>query len=148
MLFFPQDVPERRLVNFLRNLWTLIPVLGLGLAGCSEKSPLTYYDVTGEVLIEAVPVESGDIIFLPVDPELPPCGGSIIDGKYKLKAYPGEFRVKIAASRETGEMIPGPSGEDIPKREDYLPEKYNAKTELTADVAPINPNTIDFDLTE
>lgn len=118
----------------------------VSLAGCAEKSPLSYYDVTGNVTFNSEPVVTGDIILTPDGPDLPPCGGSIVDGKYKLKAYPGEFRVKINASRETGEMIPGPSGVDIPKREDYIPEKYNKNTELTAEVAPVNPNAIDFDL--
>lgn len=123
--------------------------LALAAAGCAPAGP-TYYDVAGTVTFDGEPIPEGSIVFLPADdPALPPVGGNIVEGKYAIKAYSGSFHVKIFASRENPEKtIETPGGEDIVIRDQYLPERYNEKTELTADVAPVNPNAIDFELTE
>ncbi len=115
------------------------------LVGCGPSGP-EVYSVKGEVKYNSEPLATGDIIFEPTDSEGAASGGSIIQGKYSIKALPGKYKVKINASREIpGKMIPGPSGGQIPAREDYIPAKFNTKTELTAEVDAEPENTINFE---
>lgn len=134
-------------MNCVRHLRSLTAVLALVVAGCSGDS-LTYYTVTGKVTYDSEPVKNGSIIFTPgFDPELPPVGGTIEDGKYTLKAYPGQFKVKITASRPNpAKTIKTPGGQDVLFNDQYIPAKYNEKTELTVDVDDGDPNTLDFEL--
>ncbi|MDB5339964.1 MAG: hypothetical protein JWN70_5583 [Planctomycetaceae bacterium] len=123
-------------------------VLGCALfvVGCGPSGP-ELYSVKGEVKYDSQPLATGDIIFEPTDSEGAASGGAITQGKYSIKALPGKYKVKINASREIpGKMIPGPSGGEIAAREDYIPAKFNTKTELTAEVDSEPENTINFEM--
>ena len=101
-------------------LWLLAGLLAV--SGCSKG----LHEVTGTVKFDGKPVPEGDIIFIPDDKAQGPEAGKIKDGKYTVHAKPGPSHVKITANREVpGEK--GPMGE--PKREDYVPKKYNEETE-------------------
>jgi hypothetical protein len=112
----------------------------LALAGCGSKSQT----VTGSVTFDGEPVKEGRIAFIP-DRGGQGGGGAITNGYYTLDVPPGKYRVEINASKMT--KLPGGQvgmyGEKEELRE-YIPEKYNAKTELKADVPP--PASLDFNL--
>src|SRR5207248_8852791 len=100
------------------------------VAGCGDSGP-KMYPVSGTVTFDDQPIPEGDIVFLPEEKQFGPDAGKIKDGKYAFRAKGGKKKVQIQASR----LIPGkkgPMGE--PAREDYIPPRYNTKTELTADV--------------
>jgi hypothetical protein len=131
-----------------------IAAISLGLlvsfsAGCgsSPKGPATH-PVSGTVTFDGEPLKTGDIQFEPEAAGTGPDAGAIVNGKFSFRAKAGKKRVKITASRDVaGKTMKGAMGEDIPVREDFVPERYNAKTELTADVQPKGANAFDFKLT-
>ncbi|MCA9050249.1 MAG: hypothetical protein KDA89_16050, partial [Planctomycetaceae bacterium] len=59
----------------------------------------------------------------------------------------GTHRVEIEATRETGRTEPNRQipGEEIPVVEQYLPEKYNASSQLTVTIRS-GSNEASFDL--
>ena len=68
---------------------------------------------------------------------------------------PGKFRVEITASRKTGKQIPDPAAMMdtsegngmIDQYEQYIPPRYNKRSELTVEVTDDGPNEFDFPLT-
>ncbi len=128
--------------NVLRAVcWSGLLLLG---PGCGEPGP-RQVEVRGTVTWEDKPVEEGDIYFVPEDPALRTEAGKIKDGEYHLKVTLGKHKVRILACR----LVPGktdPMGS--PLKEDYIPEKYNKKTILEAEVTrektsfdfPLNPD--------
>ena len=127
-------------------LHKLSPLFLLALfigGGCSQEPRM--YKVTGTVTLDDEPIQVGNIQFVPSDGVHGAEPGEIKNGKYELKAFEGKKRVEISASK----IIPGSStrgagGEPVP--EEYLPEIYNAMSELTANVEPKDGASIDFKL--
>jgi hypothetical protein len=124
-------------------------VSGLGVAvvllfafGCTDHQPARY-PVKGSVRFNGQPVESGEILFAPVDKRAAPDVGRIDQGLYEALVKGGKKRVEIRASRPVVGGKPNPMG---PVYHDYIPEKYNARTKLTADVKPDGENRFDFEL--
>jgi hypothetical protein len=111
-------------------------------SGCARSELI---EVSGQVTFDGKPVETGEIIFHPVDTSLTPAGGRIRGGQYKLLTKPGKMRVDIQAVRKTGKRDPL---EGFEITELYIPPRYNAETELTAEVTPDGENRFDFPLTK
>jgi hypothetical protein len=111
--------------------------------GCGDNGPAKYW-VKGSVRFDGQPVESGEIIFAPVEKGAAPDAGRIDHGTYEVLVTPGRKRVEIRASRPVVGGKPNPMG---PVYHDYIPEKYNARTKLTADVQPNSENRFDYELT-
>ena len=110
--------------------------------GCGAGGP-AMYRVTGTVTFDGRPVESGEIIFVPVDKGVAPDAGRIDNGAYDLLVKAGKKRVEIRASRPVLGGKPNPMG---PVYQDYIPEKYNARTTLAAAVEPEGANRFDYEL--
>ena len=118
-------------------LWLVVIVLPA--VGCGKST----YEVSGNVTCDGQPLKEGDILFVPENPKLGPDAGKIVDGHYQFQAQPGKMRVQITANR----IIPGKVGMmGEPVTGNYLPERYNEKTELRAEVGKDSPNHFDFDL--
>jgi hypothetical protein len=102
----------------------------LCLGGCGE----TTHTVSGAVTIDDTPLPDGYIAFVP-EGSGQGGGSEIKNGAYSLKTLPGKYRVEITASKMMA-LPPGQVGMDGAKEEvrQYVPEKYNASTELKADV--------------
>lgn len=118
------------------------------LAGCgaSTVGP-ALVTVTGTVDLNGTELPTGDIIFRPLDGTGHAYAGKISGGKYTLKCEPGSKKVEITSIQE----IPGKTREDNPGEivtatQQVVPEEFNTKTELTAEVAASGPNVIPFDL--
>jgi hypothetical protein len=125
-----------------RQWWLAGLVLALAsLFGCGGSGPRTY-PVSGEVSFDGTPVAEGDILFIPADPAVAPEGGKITNGRYQLRAKPGWQRVEIRASRP----LPGPPGPMGPVYADYIPEEFNSKSTLKAEVSPGGKNLFNFPL--
>lgn len=145
------------IVNQFRNLpkslylFALVAVCALLQAGCSgAPAGPTVFPVEGTVTFIGAPVETGRITFRMTAGTQMAYSAEIKDGQYKVEAEAGKATVEITASR----LIPGkfdtsnPDDEPQPVGEMYIPEKYNAKTTLTADIAASKENKIPFELTE
>lgn len=129
-----------------RVAWTSLVMccFGLGCNGGSDAPPT--FPVSGTVTFDGAPVESGDIHFESDVKGEAPDSGSIVNGKYSLKAKEGKKKVKITASRAVpGKTTKGAMGEDIVVKEDYIPAKYNTNSELAETVEAV-PNSFDFEL--
>jgi hypothetical protein len=117
---------HRRL--FILGLSFLLAVIP---AGCGQTGPKVY-EVTGTVSLDGTDIPKGDIYFYPEEKDQSPDRGEIIDGKYKAKVKGGKKKVQIKATRPVpGKKDPMGTGDAI---EDYIPAKYNDKTELTAEI--------------
>lgn len=119
-------------------------VLGaiFALLGCGGRNTL---DVSGTATFDGVPVERGEISFIPIEGGAPD-GGVIDQGKFKFSAKPGDKRVEIRASR------PVPAArQNNPEMglmyEDYIPAQYNRESKLTAKVSAEAERVYQFSLT-
>ena len=118
------------------------------LTGCGGGEP--FQPMSGRVLVDDQPLAKGVITFFPNGPGTT-VGGQIIDGSFKLEresgATPGNYRVEIVAFRPSGKTeydIDEQAEVDIEVQ--YLPKKYNSKSELTADVTADGLNEFEFKL--
>ena len=99
------------------------------------------------------PVSQGQIWFLPAaGRKAPQAGAAIIDGQYRVENKGGVplgiCQVKITAERPEADVkiVEDGGPEEIPTRQ-YLPARYNEKTELTAEIkASSDPIEINYDL--
>ena len=81
--------------------------------------------------------------------------GAIVDGKYNVLVTPGQMMVQIYAQREpTPQEIQARERDsmsssmmsDAPAKIQYIPEKYNVKSTLRADIQQTQRD-LNFDLT-
>ena len=124
-------------------------VLGIAaclfLAGCSRGG---LSEISGTVTYDGQPIQSGTIQFLPDDGNGPTAAGVINDGRYAMKVAPGKKKVQIEGFKVVGRRrhrADDPTSPMVDVREQILPERYNAKSTLTQDVAS-NVRVYDFDL--
>lgn len=124
-------------------LWCVVSLtIAIAACGCGGDDPLRRYSVSGTATFDGQPLPEGDIVFLPTDGKARPEGGAIKNGAFTVDMVPGKKRVEIRASRENpGKLIDSmlEPGKKVPAREDYIPAKYNDKSELTADVTSSTP---------
>jgi len=124
----------------------LLPLLLATLAGCGSSTPLV--DVEGTVTLNGEKLPEGDVTFVPADSKYGGEGGKIKGGAFKLKARAGKNKVQIRAVRPSGKTAPSAAGPDAPPEpvmESAVPERYNDKTTLEADVSTGN-RSFKFDL--
>ena len=122
----------------------------LVFSGCnSEPEGPEMYTVSGNVTFDGQPLDEGRIRFRLTSGDQRAFESDIINGKYSLQTMEGPMQVEVRASR----IVPGkfeqasPDDEPQPVGEMYIPAKYNAKTELTAQVTPDGENEFPFELT-
>ncbi|MEW4566036.1 hypothetical protein AB1K70_26200 [Bremerella sp. JC770] len=120
-------------------------------AGCGGDG-IPRAAVQGTVTYDGDPVESGVIMFIPET--VAPVALKITDGHYDSEsdvndrrgAVIGHCSVQIFANRRTGRSYTDVmTGDKMEETKQFLPAKYNERTELTADVES-GRQTIDFDL--
>ena len=119
-------------------------VLAVPLAGCNSQPP----GVTGDVTLDGQPLADGVITYVPVDQKTPNVEVKIQDGKYTPASRSAVTRSgSTRPSRRRGKDAssttrPAPPPEAYSER---IPERYNAKTELTADIKP-GDNKLDWEV--
>lgn len=120
----------------------------LFLAGCGDHG----VPLLGEVIYDGQPLESGSIVFVPVDGVGPSRGTTIIDGKFEIapaqQLLPGKKIVQVRGSVKTGRQIeappPSPPGQIIDEtRYVEFPEQ---QLEIVAGTS--QPLSISFDSTK
>lgn len=115
-------------------------LLLLPLAGCGAAGP-KLYEVTGTVTFDGKPIPDGDIIFAATD-TISEQAGKIENGQFLVLATAGNKQVRIFATREAEFDKVMNAHVRVP----YIPDRYNTKTTLTADVTASGPNKFTFDL--
>ena len=120
------------------------------ICGCGKAPTRSRIPVSGSVTFDGKPVETGMIVFKDtVNEALAPDGGNVVNGIYRVEVQPGKKRVEILASRpiaNEGPVRPDRAQFAITPVEQYLPEAYNVKSILTAEVDPSGTNEFDFSL--
>jgi hypothetical protein len=139
----------------MRMMIALIAGLSIGLAGCSGDK-VGRQGVTGTVMFKGQPLKYGRIEFNPADGNKNnvTAGSPVVDGKYTIAAdkglSPGKYTVKVNAPDRVPEVkagaAPGSDMDSGPPVKEMIPEEYNAKTKLTAEVDAKQTKPIDFDL--
>jgi hypothetical protein len=118
---------------------TLILCGGIVVAGCGGGGCA----VQGKVLLDGEPVSEGRIALRPKQPgpNARTVQAVVSEGQFQFipaqGVVPGAYSVVITARRKTGQQLPPEegSGEVLDRYEQYLPPKYNTRTELTADIS-------------
>ncbi|MDO5554640.1 MAG: hypothetical protein Q4G68_12855 [Planctomycetia bacterium] len=135
----------------------LIFLVFLVLSGCERATP-GRYSVSGEVTLAGAPMNTGRIIFEPLETggELGPtqAAASIASGKYQVEQRTGlaagQYRVKFEAkeldasktkkARNTlGQEI------DVPVERNLIPDEFGAKSEQTVTVTE-GENVFNFEI--
>lgn len=137
-----------------RDMFVKRPRLFLGLllvvVGCG-KSAGDRVGISGTVTFDGQPVQSGSISFRPSESTRgPSAGAAIVDGAFVVPAdkgvAAGQYRVEILGTRKTGRSFNDPVFGATDVDEQYIPARYNNRSELTADIRADNSNLLHFDL--
>ncbi len=128
--------------------YDLFLILILFVVGCGDSVELVY--VEGTVTLESEPIPDAEVIFQPEDGR-PSAGTTDSQGHYVLHylperagALPGTHRVVISTYIEADPDSPNPIIQE--GRAEAVPECYNTKTTLTAELKPGQSDTLDFAL--
>ena len=120
------------------------------MSGCG-RDPLNRQAVSGTVTFKGQPLEHGKIEFSPLDGQTTLMGAEIANGLYSIPAKqgltPAKYKVMINAPQGANLNPTGPPGSDLgPPPTELIPERFNAKSELRAEVKKGEPNVFDFTL--
>ncbi len=98
--------------------------------------------VSGTVTFDGTPVGTADVLaeIIFTAPGQPPDAIRFADGKFTVQVQPGKKRVEIRHSRKVGENEMGAI------MEQYIPDRYNDKSELEADITAARSD-LEFKLT-
>jgi hypothetical protein len=125
----------------------VIGLLAPFVLGCGRNDGLT--DIGGAIVFEGTPIENGMIRFLAADGNSPTAAAAIKEGKYVVKVSSGKKQVQIEAFKVVGQRYHrnDPRGQKLDVLQQMLPERYNAKSDLTCEVQP-GKRVYDFTLTK
>jgi hypothetical protein len=129
----------------------IVALVVAGAAGCGGGPDRL--GVAGQVTLDGQPLPDGEIVFRPTaTTQGPSVAGSIENGAYDIAdergPVAGSYAVTITAERKTGRKIKADilGNATTDQYEQYLPARYNDKTELTAEIAE-SRDDLDFELT-
>jgi hypothetical protein len=133
----------------MRLIRSCLLIAVLAPAGCSDGLP--FGDVRGEVTLDGKPLKEGVVRFAPTDGKTPTASALIADGQFRERVPAGTHRVEISAPKlpkgfdSSKQLKRGTVDENVPL-EELIPARYNARSELTAEVKK-GTNDLRFDLT-
>jgi uncharacterized Zn-binding protein involved in type VI secretion len=116
---------------------SLVLVFYVCIVGCGRRGDTV--EITGTVVFDGQPLPKGNIMFLPVGGKGPTAATTIADGKYTLRIALGTKQVQIQGFKVTGQrhvISNDPSSKTVDVLTQYLPERYNTKSELTCKIIP------------
>jgi hypothetical protein len=119
-------------------------VLFATLAGCGDGGSTA----GGTVTFDGQPVATGTVTFAKSNGGLVREGAVITDGSFQAVVPPGKYKVEVTASKVVGgRKQKGFDGKDeeVELREETIPPRYNAETELAQEIKP-GANTVTLEL--
>lgn len=136
-------------MNKKKNLTRLLVLAAvvaveLSLCGCGSPRRPGLVTISGIVTFDGSPLEEGFIMFESIDASHPPESAPIKLGKYEAFVWPGKAIVRIIASRQVSEQ--NSTSANPPAWEDFVPARYNERSELTAEIESQGRNEMNFDL--
>ena len=119
-----------------------------GTAGCSGEAP--YGDVRGDVTLDGKPLEEGVIRFVPIDGKTSTASELINGGKFSVKVPVGSHRVEISSPKlpkgiASAKQMKRGTVDEGAALEEMIPERYNNRSELKAEVSR-GANEVRYDL--
>ena len=118
------------------------------LPGCSSEPKRL--KVSGTVKYKGTPLASGSITFTPDGAGGSMGGATIKDGTFEMPAVSGllagKYKVSVSQPDPKGAAKEGDAPGASRDAKELIPEQYNTKTELTAEVKSIGPNEFTFEL--
>jgi hypothetical protein len=113
--------------------------------GCEEPNVGI---LSGKVMVDGQPAETGSIAFFPVDGQAVTAGGVIADGEYNARVPLGKSRVVIRVPKVVGEakLYDVPDSPTQPLLDEMLPARYNNESELEITVEK-GPHEHNFETT-
>jgi hypothetical protein len=148
----PNSRPRKSSIRAQQLLWGCS--LLLALAGCGGDS-IERTVVKGKVTFDGQPLATGTILFVPEQGTVgAPVQCKIENGEFssagqtsdKRGAVVGPNKVEITAYKESGKQIKNPDGVMEAEVIQYIPAKYNTKTELIKSISS-GINDYSFNLT-
>lgn len=115
------------------------------ISGCSRGKPVG--DVQGTVTVNGQPLAEGSIRFIPVNGDTAATGGLIKDGAFRVEVPVAKQRVEFSANVIDREKTPPNATADQIVMKKLVPDRYNARSELTLDVVSGVNNPPEFKLT-
>lgn len=115
---------------------------GITLLGCSASDRHPTYPVSGTVTYDGKPIESGTIVFDPVDGEGPSAMGDIKNGTITAEVSAGDKIVRVSAVRTLDKK--DQYGEAI--TESYIPDKHNGMSKHQETIKADDTNNLVIDL--
>lgn len=125
-----------------RLLCLLLLVAALGCVD-AKKPPPPAAPVKGTVTLDGKPLPEGEII-LSLTGEAPSVL-TVKDGAFSGTALSGKNRVEIRSYKLGKPLSTDP--EKTPTKKNFIPERYNVASQLTADVAVGAANDLAFEVT-
>lgn len=117
-------------------------------AGCGGGAA----SVEGTVSFNGEPVDDGGINFVPADGKGTKAGAEIKGGKYTVPSErgpaPGKYKVEVYWNKKTGKTVTdaADTGAKTSETKQVIPEQFNAKTTLTADLKGGDNPGVNFEL--
>jgi hypothetical protein len=133
----------------------LLAALGLAAPGCSGSGDELPRDpVSGTVSLDGEPLSGGSIQFTPAADSAgaPITGGSPIEnGRFSIARtdglVPGKYRVSISKpDQKSVAQTKGPVAKGTQLAKELIPMKYNARTELSAEIPKGGTSSLNFEL--
>lgn len=142
----------------------LIVALAFASSGCGSGDGLPRRAVSGTVTLDGQPLEKGLITFMPAGQggDSTSAAAEVSAGSFSVARdvglVPGKYRVAVSVMKEVRakgarkKQVDNATGEivddfDTTATKESLPGRYNAQSELTADVTDGGPNEFSFPLT-
>jgi hypothetical protein len=128
--------------------WPLTLAVAACMAGCSGGAP--YGDVRGEVTLDGKPLEEGVIRFVPIDGKTGTASALINGGNFSEKVPLGSHRVEISSPKlpkgiTSAKQMKRGTVDEGAALEEMIPERYNNRSELKAEVKR-GTNEVRYDL--
>jgi len=133
------------------RLAAILAPTALLVVGCGDAEP-PRLPVTGKVSLDGKPLPTGQVTFVPLEGRTAAVA-EVRDGVFQADRStgpaPGRYQVEIYAVEPTGKKIPNPDapGSTIDEERDLVPDRYNVRSELVAEVKPDADNSYEFSLT-
>ncbi len=124
----------------------LCALAAFGCGGDKRAADVKRVKVSGSVKLDGKPMQTGRIVFDPQNGQAP-ASMAILDGKYEDLAPIGKCKVAITSSKKTTmreiTKMDGPGYDEVMEI-NLLPDRYNAKSEITKEITAEGPNVFDF----
>jgi hypothetical protein len=120
--------------------------------GCSGDDPLNRQAISGTIRLGGQPLAAGAVLLDPISERTGTAvGATIHDGGFAIARkdgpVPGSYKVRIYASSRI--QAPAPKGASQRKPRpmvELIPEKYNSRTELSAEIVSGQSSPLIYDL--